>query len=102
MNPGVIIAVLFYFFSRNVYIGLLSISLIPIQLLIFHTMGKKIKRLTKQLRSKLALLSGNTQEVLAGATIVKAFTQEQDEIRKFEDEAEASVNMGISNARFSS
>ncbi len=101
MNLGVVVAVLFYLFSRNVYIGLLSVSLIPLQLLIFHTMGKKIKRLTKNIRSKLARMSGNTQEVLAGATIVKAFTQEQDEIRKFEDEAEALVSMGIENARFS-
>lgn len=95
MNLGMILVILVYFFSRNIWLGLLSISLIPVQLLILRTIGRRVKALAKQIRSRLAFLSGNTQEVLAATTVVKAFTQEADEIRRFNDEAEGLVNMGV-------
>lgn len=98
MNLGMILVILVYFFSRNVYLGLLSISLIPVQLLILRTLGRRVKVVAKQIRSRLAYLSGNTQEVLAASTVVKAFTQEADEVRRFTDEAEGLVTMGVRNA----
>ncbi|MFW6303481.1 MAG: ABC transporter transmembrane domain-containing protein, partial [Candidatus Sumerlaeota bacterium] len=98
MNLGMIAAILGYLFWRNAYLGLLSISLIPIQLVILLTVGRKIRAIAGKIREKLAYLSGNTQEVLAAATVVKTFTQERDEIQRFNDDAEDLVTMGIKNA----
>ncbi|MBN1350989.1 ABC transporter ATP-binding protein [candidate division KSB1 bacterium] len=99
MNIGLITVILFYFFSRNVILGLLSISLIPLQLIVLRTIGQKVKEVARQIRNKLAWLSGQTQEKLAAATIVKTFTNERDEIQRFTDDSETLVTMGIQNAR---
>lgn len=98
MNLGMVLVILTYFFIRNVWLGLLSMSLIPIQLLILRKIGRRVKEISKKIRGHLAYLSGNTQEVLAASTVVKAFTQEADEVRRFNDEAESLVTMGVHNA----
>ncbi len=98
MNLGMVIVILVYFFSQNFYLGLLSITLIPVQLIVLQTVGKRVKKVSRRIRGKLAYMSGNAQEVLAGATVVKAFTQEDDEVRRFTDEAETLVGLGVKNA----
>ncbi len=98
MNLGMVLVILIYFFSRNVWLGLLSMSLIPLQLLVLHKIGRRVKEVAKQIRGHLAYISGNTQEVLAASTVVKAFTQEADEVRRFTDDAESLVSMGVHNA----
>lgn len=98
MNLGMIVAVLGYLFWRNIYLGLLSVSLIPVQLVILLTVGRKIRNIAGQIREKLAYLSGNTQEVLSAATEVKTFTQERDEIQRFHDDSVTLVSMGVKNA----
>jgi ATP-binding cassette subfamily B protein len=46
--------------------------------------GARIHRLTEESQSRLADLSARVQESMAGARVVKAFVQEQPEIREFE------------------
>ena len=82
MNIGLIIVILAYFFSRNVILGFISISLIPFQIIVLRTIGKKVKEVSRQIRNQLASMSGQTQEKLAATTIVKKFTHENDEISK--------------------
>ncbi len=98
MNIGVIIVVLTYLFSQNAVLGFLSVSLIPLQLIILFTIGRKVKVLSKKIRGKLSWLAGDTQEKLAATTVVKAFTQEDDEIQRFTEISEDIVLLGIKNA----
>jgi ABC-type multidrug transport system fused ATPase/permease subunit len=99
MNLGLIVAVVGYFFTKSVTLGLLSISLMPFQLIVLWTIGRKVKRVARRIRKRLSWLSGQTQEKLAAATVVKTFTQEEDEIQRFTQDAEGLVDMGMHNAR---
>jgi len=99
INLGVIAVVLTYFFRRSVVLGLLSIALIPLNVLAVRIVGHRVKKLAREMRSKLAWLSGNTQEKLAAATVVKTFTQEEDEVQRFMDDSEELVDLGIRVAR---
>ncbi len=99
MSIGMIVVVMGYFFTQSVYLGIISVCLVPIQALIQRKISWKIKENARQVRDRLAELSGNTQEKLAAATIVKAFTGEEDEIQRFSEDTSALVDLGIRNAR---
>ncbi|MHB9133028.1 MAG: ABC transporter ATP-binding protein [Armatimonadota bacterium] len=99
MSVGLILVVLVYFFSRNVFLGLLSVSLIPLQLLLQRAISWKVKENAKEIRDRLACLSGNTQEKLAASTIVKTFTREDDEVQRFSDDSASLVGLSVRNSR---
>jgi len=99
MSVGMIAVVLGYLFTQNVKLGLLSICLIPFQMLIQRKIGWKVKENAREIRDQLARLAGSTQEKLSASTIVKAFTGEDDEITKFSDDSSALVDLGIQNSK---
>ncbi len=99
MSIGLIAVVLWYFFSQSVFLGLLSLSLIPFQILVQRAIGWKVKENAKAIRDLLSMLSGNIQEKLAASTIVKTFTREEDEVQRFSDESSSLVGLSVSNAR---
>ncbi|HEY3298573.1 MAG TPA: ABC transporter ATP-binding protein, partial [Armatimonadota bacterium] len=98
MSVGLLIVVLIYFFSQNVYLGLLSIALIPFQLMIQRMIGWKVKDNSSLIRERTARLAGITQERLAASTIVKAFTGEAGEVDRFVDSSESLIDLGIRNS----
>ena len=101
MGIGMIIVVMGYFLSQSVFLGLISVCLIPIQILIQRKIGWKVKENSRAIRDQLARLSGSTQEKLAAATVVKAFTGEEDEIHRFSEDSTALVDLGVKNSRLS-
>ncbi|MHB1000339.1 MAG: ABC transporter ATP-binding protein [Armatimonadota bacterium] len=99
MSIGLIAVVLVYFFTQNVLLGFLSVALIPAQILVQRKIRWKVKENSKAIRDQLARLAGSTQEKLAASTIVKAFTGEDDEIQRFNEDSTALVDLGIQNSR---
>ena len=63
------------------------VSLIPMPIVSIGVwqVGRRINALTEESQSKLAELSARVQESMAGARVVKAFVQEQNEIRDFRE-----------------
>ncbi|HEX2952344.1 MAG TPA: ABC transporter ATP-binding protein [Armatimonadota bacterium] len=98
MNVGVIVVVLYYFFSQNVMLGALSLLLIPFQVLIQRTIRWRVKANARDIRDQLAGLAGSTQEKLAASTIVKTFTREDDEVQRFSEDSNALIDLGIRNS----
>lgn len=99
MSIGLIVVVLGYFFSHSLLLGALSLSLIPFQILIQRAISWKVKKNAKAISDQLAHLAGSTQEKLAAATIVKAFTHEEDEVQRFSEDTIALVELGAHNSR---
>jgi subfamily B ATP-binding cassette protein MsbA len=99
MSFGLIAVVLGYFFSKSVLLGCLSLALIPFQIFIQRAIAWKVKKNAKAISDRLAHLAGSTQEKLAAATIVKAFTHEEDEVQRFSDDTVALVELGAANSR---
>ena len=63
---------------------LLALLPLPIVSASVRHFGKKIHDLTEQSQAKLADLSARVQESMAGIRVVKAFVQEEYEIREFD------------------
>ena len=63
---------------------LLALLPLPVVSASVRHFGKKIHDLTEQSQAKLADLSARVQESMAGIRVVKAFVQEEHEIREFD------------------
>lgn len=99
MSIGMISVVLGYFFYENIYLGLFSITLLPIQMLVQRMIGWKVKANTLRTRDRMAVLAGSVQEKLAATTVVKTFTREEDEVQRFLDDSAVLVETNIRDAQ---
>jgi subfamily B ATP-binding cassette protein MsbA len=99
MNLIVLIVVFGYFFSQSPLIGLLSVSLVPIQLFILLTIGRKTRVVSRFTRAQMATMTGEAQERLAAPTVIKSFTLEDHDHSRFEESSEELVALGIRRAK---
>jgi ATP-binding cassette subfamily B multidrug efflux pump len=70
----------------NPRLGLLSLCCIPLLAVIALRFGTRQRRLSREIQDQLAVLTTRVEQNLRGVRIVKAFVQEQAEIRRFESE----------------
>ncbi|HTI15226.1 MAG TPA: ABC transporter ATP-binding protein [Dictyobacter sp.] len=77
-----IAAVLFF---RNAHLALLSMTIMPVIILIALGFRSLARRLTRQAQRSLARVNSNVQEVISGITIAKNFRQEQNMFDAFQD-----------------
>ncbi len=99
MNLIVLIVVFGYFFSQSPLIGLLSVLLVPIQILILLTIGRKARVVSRNTRAQVATMTGEAQERLGAPTVIKSFTLERHDHSRFEESSEELVALGIRQAK---
>jgi ATP-binding cassette subfamily B protein len=94
LGPGImystntiVTAVVAVAFMLSIDWRLTLVSLIPMPIVSIgvRQVGKRINALTEESQSKLADLSARVQESMAGARVVKAFVQEENEIKDFRE-----------------
>ncbi|HYL75527.1 MAG TPA: ABC transporter ATP-binding protein [Bryobacteraceae bacterium] len=86
------IAVMFYLDWR---FTLIALSVLPALLLVVYTFTRRIKKASREVRKKEAEIISTLQEVLSSIRLVKAFTREEYEQRKFEAESTESVDLAL-------
>lgn len=94
-------AVFVYLMAQSWRLGLLAVCLIPVQGWLQLHLGGKLRAKEYLARGQLAKLSGDLQEKLAAATLVKAYTQESLELSMFQLESEKLVQLNVDAARLS-
>ncbi len=94
-----IIATLAIMFSTNAQLAMVTIWILPVSLVLFMIFGTISQPLFTKVQIKLSRLNTILQENLAGIKVVKAFTREQSEQKKFKDSATDLMNQQISIAR---
>ena len=81
-----------YLFSLN--LGLMALLILPIL-----AIGRKVKKLSRESQDKIADASALAGEILNAMPTVQAFTQEQEEIRRFTERTETSFVTAIKRTR---
>jgi ABC-type multidrug transport system fused ATPase/permease subunit len=99
VSLGSITVVLGYFFWRSWMLGLLALAIIPVQVVVLRTIGRRVRHMARDIRDQLAYLAAETQQKLAAPTIVKVFTREFDEIQHFAEDSSLIASKGIARAR---
>ncbi len=81
INLAFLLAFLFYL---NHHLTLLIFIFVPLTILPISYFAKKVRKLTRKERKKVASISSAMQEILSGVKIVKAFRMEGYELKKFD------------------
>ncbi|MDE2118385.1 MAG: ATP-binding cassette domain-containing protein [Betaproteobacteria bacterium] len=82
----------FYLFSLN--LGLMAVLMLPL-----FAIGRKVKKLSRESQDKIADASALAGEILNAIPTVQAYTQEQQETKRFAGRAEASFVTAIRRTR---
>jgi ATP-binding cassette, subfamily B, bacterial len=82
-----------HLFSLN--LGLMALLVLPIL-----TIGRQVKKLSRESQDKIADASALAGEILNAVPTVQAYTQEQQEAKRFADRAEISFITAIRRSRF--
>jgi ATP-binding cassette, subfamily B, putative efflux pump len=99
MGIGQLFFIIPFFLSSSVPLTFVAVAVVPFQILIQRKIGWRVQKNARDIRDQLAMLSGSAQEKLAAATIVKAFTGEDDEIQRFDESATNLVELGVRNSK---
>jgi len=76
---GIVIALMYY----NWKLALLTLMVLPLLILATAVFRKKVRRLYRQVRLKLARLNAFVQEHITGMTVIQLFTRENAIFEKF-------------------
>lgn len=86
-------------FTTNMQLALVTIWILPVSLVLFMIFGTISQPLFTKVQIKLSALNTILQENLAGIKVVKAFTREKSEQKKFKESATSLMNQQISISR---
>ncbi|MBL8080373.1 MAG: ABC transporter ATP-binding protein [Anaerolineales bacterium] len=86
-------------FSTNTKLAWAAVPILPIAFLLFMVFGGLSQPLFAKVQQRLSTLNTILQENLAGVKVIKAFTREKEQQKKFRDAADASMAQSIVVAR---
>jgi ATP-binding cassette, subfamily B, multidrug efflux pump len=86
-------------FSTNARLALVTIWILPVALIIFMIFGRISQPLFARIQRRISALNTILQENLAGIKVVKAFTREPSEQKKFNQAADSLMDQQIGVAR---
>ncbi len=86
-------------FTTNAHLALITIWILPVALILFIFFGTISQPLFTRVQQRLSALNTILQENLAGIKVVKAFTREKSEQKKFEGSADQLMRQAIGIAR---
>jgi ATP-binding cassette subfamily B protein len=87
-------------FSTNVRLTLIALPILPIAMILFMFFGSKLGPLFLEIQKRLDKVNTVLQENLSGIKVVKAFTREKSEEKKFDRAADGLMDQQIFVARF--
>jgi ATP-binding cassette subfamily B multidrug efflux pump len=94
-----LVGTLLILFSTNVPLTLIALPILPIALVLFMIFGSKMGPMFSRIQKRLDKVNTILQENLAGIKVVKAFTRERSEQKKFNLAADDLMDQQIYVAR---
>lgn len=86
-------------FSTNTTLAWTAMPILPLALVLFMFFGVISQPLFMKVQQKLSALNTVLQENLAGVKVIKAFTREKEQQKKFRTAADDTMNQAITVAR---
>ncbi len=87
MDGILLIVLLVILFQIHATLTLIALALMPIFLFSLRLVGRRIRLASREVQQRVEVLSGGLQEKIAGVTIVKGFTRENEELNAFTTQA---------------
>ncbi len=87
MDGILLIVLLIILLQIHLTLTLFALALMPIFLFSLRLVGRRIRLASREVQQRVEVLSGGLQEKIAGVTIVKGFTRENEELHAFTSQA---------------
>lgn len=104
VNGVVICAISIYSMAQAISLKLTLIALIPIPFVFYFMLkaGKIVRKSFKKVQKNFATISDKVQENINGIRVIKAYVQEDEEVRNFEFLSDEMMNSNIELVKVSS
>lgn len=102
MDGSLLIILLVVLIKMDPVLTLTSLSIFPVYVVVTKKMGKKVKTNSRMVQDETQEMSAQSQEKIAGYSIVQAFAQEKYEQKLFKKEADRLLNYQIKSSKLSS
>lgn len=79
---------------------LVMLSVFPVLILVAVLFGKKVRKLSREAQDQIAESGTVVEETLQGITNVKAFTAEHYEVKRYDNNLQKAVRLGIKSSVF--
>src|SRR5947209_10497397 len=89
-----------FMLTIDIQLTLYAASILPLITIVFIVVGRQIEHRYKSVQDQFGEVSAQAQENLSGIPIVKAYTQEDDELQAFRAANQKYMRLSISYARF--
>ncbi len=99
VEPLNIIAFVILLFVINIKLALIAVLIVPVTGIAITAIGRSIKRKSRRIQSKIANITNVITETLTSMRIVKAFTTENFENKRFQGETSKFYNLIFRRAR---
>ncbi len=99
VEPLNIIAFIVLLFVINMQLALIAILIVPISGVVITAIGRSIKRKSRRIQAKIANITNVISETLTSMRIVKAFTTENFENKRFQKETSKFYNLIFRRAK---
>ena len=95
MDAVALLMVLYFLLRIDPWTTLVALSTFPLYLVFFRRFSDQIRTTTRQVQDELSAMTSTAQERISGNVVIRAFTQERHEKKRFERESERlfSTNM---------
>ncbi len=99
VEPLNIVAFLILLFIINVQLALIAILIVPITGIAITAIGRSVRRKSRRIAAKIANITNIISETLNSVRVVKAFTAEEYETRRFQGETAKFFRLILRRAR---
>ena len=94
-----LVGTLIIIFATNAQLALVTLWILPVALVLFGAFSNVTRPMFTKVQQKLSALNTTLQENLAGIKVIKSFTREKSEEKKFNTQADILMKQNIAIAR---
>ncbi|MEJ6950718.1 ABC transporter ATP-binding protein [Natronospora cellulosivora (SeqCode)] len=101
IDGSILVFLLIIMFRMDVVLTLISLSILPFYISIIKTIGTKVKHSSRLVQDEIEDMQGDVQEKISGSTVIKAFTMEKLEEKKFYKKSTRLFNFNMMRVKLS-
>ncbi|MFP4249717.1 MAG: ABC transporter ATP-binding protein [Armatimonadota bacterium] len=98
-NSTTILFVMFLIFTINWRLALIAVGILPLYVINFLIWRPQIRHTSREAREQFSTISGQVNDVISGISVIKAFTRERSEARRFVHEIREVIELYIQRGR---
>jgi len=99
-NSLTIIFVIGLIFAINYRLAALAVAVLPLYVLNFLLWRPMIRKTSTEAREQYSEISGRLHESIAGIRVIKSFTRERSEVRRFVHEVREIIDLNVKAGRY--